>query len=109
MKATPFERHLPFIDERTLAANEEFYIHVASDPSWGLDIPADSGYLTNDGPGVIEVRISDDGEHYTKVKTVKSGDGAEWENDDDIWIHTVHVVADTNGASYRSGFARSRW
>ena len=109
MKATPFERHLPLIDENTLAANEEHYIMVADDKTWGLEIPADSGYLNNDGPGALEVRIADDGEHYTQVQTVGSGGSAVWENDDDIWIHTVHIVADAVGAAYRAGFARSRW
>ena len=109
MKETPFERHLPFVDEGTMLASEEKYIYVADEEVYGLEVPADSGYLINDGPGTLEVRISDDGEHYTKVQTVQSGDAATWENDDDTWVHTVHVVADSIGAAYRSAFARSRW
>ena len=109
MMETPFERHLPFVDERTLSANEEVYLYIKSDEVWGLRVPADSGYLINDGPGELEVRVSDDGEHYTKVQTVKSGEPLWLENDDDIWAHTVHVVADSVGAAYRSAFARSRW
>ena len=71
MKATPFERHLPFVDEGLILASDEKYIYVATDSVWGLEVPADSGYLVNDGPGTLEVRISDDGEHYTKVQTVR--------------------------------------
>ena len=109
MKATPFERHLEFVDERTLAANEDVWLQVQDDENWGLKVPADSGYVTNDGPGILYVRNSDDGEHYTPVKTAFAGDQIIWENDDDVWNHTVHIKADATGASYRSSFARSRW
>lgn len=109
MKETEFERHLEFVEEGTLAANEEVFIFVQDDPDWGLKVPADSGYVTNDGPGEIKVRNSDDGEHYTKPRTIKNGDQAAWENDDDVWNHTVQLVADSSGASYRACFARSRW
>jgi len=109
MEATPFERHLEFVDEGTLAANGEVYLAVQDDENWGLKAPADSGYVTNDGPGSITVRNSDDGEHYTPDRTVKSGETATWENDDDVWTHTLHITADASGASYRSCFARSRW
>jgi len=109
MKATPFERHLEFVDEDTLSANSEKYLYVKNDDTWGLEVPADSGYIKNDGPGTITVRNSDDGEHYSKAMTVKRGEQLTWENDDDIWNHTVHIVADASGASYRSRFARSRW
>ena len=109
MKATPFERHLEFVQEGTLAASAEEYIYIQDDKEWGLQVPADSGYLTNDGPGVITVRNSDDGEHYTRNRTVKNGETATWENDDDVWCHTVFISADASGAKYRSCFARSRW
>lgn len=109
MKATPFERHLEFVDEGTLAANEEMYLHIQDDKNWGLQVPADSGYVKNDGPGVLVIRNSDDGEHYSPEMAVKSGEQAVWENDDDVWNHTVHIVVDASGAKYRSRFARSRW
>jgi len=109
MKATPFERHLEFVDETTLAANEEKYLYIQNDDTWGLKVPADSGYIKNDGPGTIIVRNSDDGEHYTPDITVKRGEQAVWENDDDVWNHTIYIIADASGASYRSRFARSRW
>jgi len=109
MQATSFERHLEFVDESTLAANADKHLYIQDDEMWGLEVPADSGYLINDGPGTLTVRNSDDGEHYSKARTVKSGETVTWENDDDIWNHTVHVVADSVGASYRSCFARSRW
>ena len=109
MKVTPYERHLEFVDEGTLAASEERYLYVKDNETWGLQVPADSGYLKNDGPGTIIVRNSDDGVHYTPVITVKRGEQAVWEHDDDVWNHTVHIVADASGAEYRSRFARSRW
>lgn len=109
MKATPFERHLEFVDESTLGANEETHLYIQDDKTWGLKVPADSGYVINDGPGVLIVRNSDDGEHYSKAMTVNSGEYLSWENDDDVWNHTVHIIADSSGASYRSRFARSRW
>ena len=109
MKVTPFERHLEYVDERTLAASAEIYLYVQDDKVWGLDVPGDSGYVKNDGPGELFIRNSDDGEHYTKVMTVKSGENLAWENDDDVLNHTVHIVADSSGAAYRARFARSRW
>lgn len=109
MKATLFERHLEFVDEGTLAASAEVYLYIQDDREWGLKVPADSGYLINDGPGTLTVRNSDDGKHYSRAKTVKSGETAVWENDDDVWNHTVHIVVDSSGAEYRSCFARSRW
>jgi len=109
MKATPFERHLAYIDEDTLPANGEKYLYIQDDDTWGLEVPADSGYLINDGPGALTIRNSDDGEHYSKSRTVKSGETIVWENDDDVWNHTVHIAADSSGASYRAAFARSRW
>ncbi len=109
MKATPFERHLEYVEEGTIAANDEVYLYVQDDDNWGLKVPADSGYVKNDGPGELTIRNSDDGEHYSKEMTVKSGEQLAWENDDDVWNHTVHIVADASGASYRARFARSRW
>lgn len=109
MKATPFTRHLEFVREATLAVNGELYLYIQDDDTWGLKVPADSGYIKNDGPGNITVRNSDDGEHYTPAKTVKRGEQAIWENDDDVWNHTVHIIADASGAAIRASFARSRW
>ena len=109
MQATPFERHLEFVQEGTIAASGEAWLEIQDDEKWGLKVPADSGYVTNDGPGEIIIMNSDDGEHYTRERTVKRGESATWENDDDVWCHTVHLVADINGADYRACFARSRW
>jgi hypothetical protein len=109
MKETPFERHLEYVNEGTIEASGEVYLYVQNDENWGLKVPADSGYVKNDGPGELIIRNSDDGEHYTPEMTVKSGENLTWENDDDVWNHTIHIVADASGASYRSRFARSRW
>lgn len=109
MQATPFVRHLEYVKEGAIAVNAEIYLYIKNDEDQGLQVPADSGYIKNDGPGEIFVRNSDDGEHYTPVITVKAGENVNWEHDDDIWNHTVHVEADAAGAQYRSRFARSRW
>lgn len=109
MKETPFETHLSFVDEGTIAANGEVYLYVKDDALWGLQVPGDSGYVLNDGPGVMKVRNSDDGEKYTKEVTLNKGDQIVFENDDDEHVHTIHLTADASGASYRSRFARSRW
>lgn len=109
MQATSFETHLSFVDEGTIAANGEEYLYIVGDVLWGLQVPADSGYVLNDGPGVMKVRNSDDGEKYTKEITLNPGDQAVFENDDDEHVHTIHLTVDASGASYRSRFARSRW
>lgn len=109
MKETPFTTHLSYIDEDTIPSNGEKYLYVKNDQVWGLQVPADSGYVLNDGPGVIKVRNSDDGEKYTKEITLNPGDQAVFENDDDEHVHTIHLTVDASGASYRARFARSKW
>ena len=101
-----FPSHLPFIDERTLAANAEVFLEVQEEPTYGLRTPGRSGYIINDGPGSIEVRTSDNGERFSKAEPAKSGELLQYEHLDDVWIHTVHIVADTVGATYRSKFVR---
>jgi len=101
-----FPSHLPFIDERTLAASEECYLPVQKDPVYGLRVPARSGYVKNDGPGDITIRTSDNGERWSKAAVVKRGENFTCEHDDDVWIHSVYIVADASGAAFRSRFAR---
>jgi hypothetical protein len=55
MKETPFERHLEYVNEGTIVANNEVYLYVQNDDNWGLKVPADSGYVKNDGPGELIV------------------------------------------------------
>lgn len=104
--ARDFPSHLPFIDEQTLAASAEVYLDVQDDPVYGLRTPGRSGYIINDGPGNITVRTSDNGERWSKAETVNSGELAQYEHLDDVWIHSVHIVADAVGATYRAKFVR---
>jgi len=101
-----FPSHLPFIDERTLVARAEVYLAVQKDPVYGLRTPGRSGYIINDGPGDITVRTSDNGERWSKAKSVNAGELAQFEHLDDVWIHSVHIVADAVGATYRAKFVR---
>ena len=103
-----FPSHLPFIDERTLVASAEVFLDVQDDPVYGLRTPGRSGYIVNDGPGDITVRTSDNGERWSKAETVNDGELSQFEHLDDVWIHSVHIVADASGAAYRSRFARLR-
>ena len=57
------------------------------------------------GYGIIENK----GNAIVVNRSAKSGEQLAWENDDDVWNHTIHIIADASGASYRSRFARSRW
>jgi len=101
-----FPSHLPFIDARTLLANGEVFLEVQDEPTYGLRTPGRSGYVINGGPGTIAVRTSDNGERWSKAETAKSGELLQYEHLDDVWIHTVHIVADATGAAYRSKFVR---
>jgi len=101
-----FPSHLPFIDERTLVARELVVLEVQEHPTYGLRTPGRSGYLINDGPGPLSVRTSDNGERWSKAETAKSGELVQYEHDDDVWLHSVEVVAGAVGASYRSKFVR---
>ncbi|MEA3281677.1 MAG: hypothetical protein U9Q68_03820 [Euryarchaeota archaeon] len=101
-----FPSHLPFIDAATLSARAEAFLRVQEDPIYGLRTPGRSGYVINDGPGSITVRVADDGERWSKAETINSGELAQYEHLDDVWIHTVHIVADAAGASFRAKFVR---
>ena len=103
-----FPSHLPFIDERTLAASETVFLEVQEHPTYGLQRPADSGYVKNDGPGDMTIRTSDNGERWSKASVIKRGENYVCEHDDDVWIHSVELTADASGAAYRSRFARAR-
>lgn len=106
MMQEDFPSHLPYIDERTLAASAEVYLAVQNDPVYGLRTPGRSGYVINDGPGNITIRTSDDGERWSKAETVNSGELAQFEHLDDVWVHSVHIIADAVGATYRAKFVR---
>lgn len=101
-----FPSHLPFIDEQTLAANAAEYVQVQNDPVYGLRTPGRSGYIINDGPGDMTARTSDNGQRWSKAETIRSGELSQFEHEDDVWIHTVHIVADAVGVSYRLKFVR---
>lgn len=99
---------LPFIEEGTLAANEEVTIYVKDDPIYGLQTPGCTGYVMNDGPGSITVQNSDDSDGVSDASTVKSGEQLCFDKDDDVEICTVHIVAGATGAAYRTRFARCK-
>lgn len=101
-----FPSHLPFIEKRTLAANGEAVLEVQEHHTYGLRTPGRSGYVINDGPGEIDVRTSDNGERWSKAETAKSGELLQYEHLDDVWIHSVEIVADAVGATFRSKFVR---
>lgn len=99
---------LPFIQEGTLAANEEVTLYVKDDPVYGLQTPGGTGYVTNDGPGDITVQNSDNSDGLSDISTVEPGEQLVFEKDDDVEICTINITADASGASYRSRFARCR-
>jgi len=101
-----FPSHLPFIDSQTLGGSETAVLAVQDDPVYGLRLPGRSGYIINDGPGGITVRTSDNGNRWSKAEIVKSGELAQYEHLDDVWIHSVEIVADAVGATYRLKFVR---
>jgi len=98
---------LPFIDERTLTANEEILLYVKSDSTYGLRQPGNSGYVLNDGPGNLLVRSLDDNDKWSRDSTLEPGDQLLWEVGDDVDIVVVRIVADAAGAAYRSRFTRN--
>jgi len=98
---------LPFIDERTLIANEEIFLYVKSDNVYGLRHPANSGYVLNDGPGDLLVRSMDDNDKWSRDSTLEPGDQLLWEIGDDVEVSIVRIVADAAGSSYRSRFTRN--
>jgi len=103
-----FKRHRSYVNEGTLDPNKDVYLYIQDDPDHGLEEPAGSGYVINDGPGTLGIKTSDDGGGYTRQITVNIGEMVEWECGDDELIHTVYLIADSYGASYRCRFVRSK-
>jgi hypothetical protein len=99
---------LPFIQEGTLAANEETELNVKDDPVYGLMEPGGTGYIQNDGPGSITIQTTDNYDGLSKESTIKINEQLVFEESDDIEICVVRIIADASGASYRTRFARVR-
>lgn len=99
---------LPFIQEGTLAANEEVTLYVKDDPVYGLQTPGGTGYVINDGPGDITVQNTDNSDGLSDISTVEPGEQLVFERDDDVEVCAISIVADAAGAAYRARFARSK-
>jgi len=103
-----FKPRLSFINEETMLPSTSSVLYIMEDKQFGLGEPADSGYLVNDGPGALTVINSDDGKHKSKPMTVRVGETAVWEHEDDEVVHTLFLTADALGVNYRSRFARGK-
>lgn len=87
-------RHVPYHARRTLTANapvkEEL---IKDDSSIGLGTVGRSGYIINEGPGVIELRLYD-GRDWTDWIAIKAGTGIDINYEDNIWIEKLKIKTD---------------
>ena len=97
---------LPFIAEGTLVANEEVTLYVKDDNVQGLREPGGTGYVQNDGAGSITVQSTDNEDNLSDLSTVLADEQLVFDKDDDIEIKEIHIIADADGAAYRTRFAR---
>lgn len=89
----------PYVSETTVAAagtpNTE---RIVTDPVQGLGRNAHTGYIINDGPGSLLVRLSNDGATFAPVQTVIPNQILDLTGED---VHTVQIDASANATAYR--------
>lgn len=86
---------VPFHSEGAIPqANVPITINVNE----GLGRNAGTGYLTNDGPGVMKFWVSHDGEEYPIDGTL---DVLEVLTLEGLNVHTIKIQADEAGTQYR--------
>lgn len=96
----PIIRHVPYHARRTLGANGGQTELVKSDMSKGLGTVGRTGYIYNDGPGSIEIKIYD-GNSWTDWITIATNHGIDIYYEDNIWMEIIKVKADkATGATY---------
>lgn len=93
-------RHVPYHVTRTLGIAEEKRERIAEDKIKGLRTVGRAGYISNSGPGSIEIKIFD-GKEWGDWITIASEDGINFYYEDNIWLHTMRVKASkTTRATY---------
>jgi hypothetical protein len=98
-------RHLPFYSEDTILTGASVTLLINADGVQGLGDVGRSGYIVNEGLGIIYVTI-DDGKGKSKQIRIDAGETFSIERADDIWVDKLTLLASGGSASYRCAFSR---
>lgn len=94
-------KHLPFIDEVTLNTAQPRELLIRADDEQGLEAPARSGYIINDGAGEVWCSIHDGITAYSKEHHMYSGEYIGFRRADDVFIDKLKLRTDTDGTVVR--------
>lgn len=94
-------RHLPFVDEVTLNTAQPTELLISADAEQGLEAPAQSGYIINDGGGEVWCSIYDGITAYSKEHHMYSGEYIGFRRGDDVFIDKLKLRTDTDGTVVR--------
>lgn len=94
-------RHLPFVDEVTLVTARTTELLISADAEQGLEAPAQSGYIINDGGGEVWCSIYDGITAYSKEHHMYSGEYIGFRRGDDVFIDALKLRTDTDGTVVR--------
>lgn len=86
-------RHIPYHAKRTIGANGGRTELVKSDTSKGLGTVGRAGYISNTGPGDMEIKIYD-GNLWTDWIGIESGTGINISYEDNIWVDRIKIKGD---------------
>ena len=92
-RSVPVMRHIPYNIRRTLRADGRRTELIKTDTSMGLKTVGRAGYIYNDGPGSIQIKIYD-GNNWTDWITIASCDGINFYYEDNIWIERMKIKGD---------------
>lgn len=102
---------LPYVFEITndnkdeVEADEPIYLYIRDDDSKGLKVPAQNGYIKNDGPGNISYRLNNgSNKGWSHPATLKTGEIDTFDYHDNIQIAIVEITVDTNKTKFRTRF-----
>ena len=87
----------PFVDNQILAAGGSFTENIVTDPVQGLGRNAHTGFISNNGPGILNVLLSNNGTNYTaKPIPVIPNQILDLDKED---VYSV-IISSPAGASY---------
>jgi len=98
-------RHLPYVAEGTLGANETVELLIRTDNEQGLGVPGRTGYIRNDGAGSLTFKIYDGISGSSLPQTLNNGEYINFLREDNIYFDRV-ILSSTAGCSYRAAFTR---
>lgn len=100
-------KHVPFYSEAAIASiTTPVVLDVKTDNEQGLGDVGRSGYIINDGVGVIYATIDDGKTGKSKEIRIDAGTWYSIAREDDIWVSKVILRTTVAGTNYRCSFSR---